>query len=216
MSFRSGLVGLLLLALSASPAVAVETLLIDDFEQGLSSEWETREFKGRTDYRVVDDSGGKVLLAESRASASGLIYSREFDPHQWPIISWRWKIDHILAKGDARIKSGDDYAARIYVIFPHWFFPKTKSINYIWANRLRVGALVPNPFTGNAMMLAVESGPERTGLWVTERRNIADDYRRAFSAQVPEKAVIAIMSDSDNTGSATTAWFDDIMLQKAP
>ena len=108
-------------------------------------------------------------------------------------------ITHTLAKGDARYKSGDDYAARVYVIFPHWFFLNTKSLNYIWANRLPVGELVPNPFTGKAMMLAVESGPAKVGEWLVERRNIADDYRRAFGGSLPSRAVIAIMSDSDNT-----------------
>jgi len=195
------------------PVVAAEILVIDDFEQGLKPEWQPKVFTGQTDYQVVADGAGKVLRAESRGSASGLIFTREFDPSQWPVLSWRWKIAHTLPKGDARHKSGDDYAARVYVIFPHWFFLNTKSLNYIWANRLPVGELVPNPFTGKAMMLAVESGPAKAGEWLAERRNIADDYRRAFGGSLPSQAVIAIMSDSDNTGGNVTAWYDDIRLE---
>jgi len=199
---------------ACGPATAAEVLLIDDFEQGLAAFWSPRIFHGTTRYQVVADGDGHVLQADSQAAASGLIFEREFNPRDWPILSWRWKIAGIVAKGDARSKAGDDYAARVYIVFPHWFFPKTKSLNYIWANRLPAGALIPNPFTGNAMMLAIESGPEKVGQWQTERRNIADDYRQAFGADLPEKAIIAVMTDTDNTGSTATAWYDDIFLEK--
>jgi len=195
------------------PLHAAEVQVLDDFEAGLSKAWKPKAFVGTTAYNVVAEGNGHVLQATSIQSASGLIFEQEFDPHDWPVLSWRWKIAHTLAKGDARFKSGDDYAARVYVIFPHWFFLNTKSLNYIWANRLPVGELVPNPFTGKAMMLAVESGPAKVGEWLVERRNIADDYRRAFGGSLPSRAVIAIMSDSDNTGGSVTAWYDDIRLE---
>ena len=98
--------------------------------------------------------------------------------------------------------------------FPHWFFPKTTSLNYIWANRMPRGEVHPNAYTGNAMMIAVESGADKAGDWVTARRNIVADYRRAFGKEPPGKAVIAIMTDTDNTGQKATAWYDDIYLSK--
>jgi hypothetical protein len=196
------------------PTLAAEVLLIDDFEQGLAAFWSPKIFHGTTRYAVVADGSGHVLQADSQATASGLIYEREFNPHDWPVLVWRWKVAGIIEKGDARIKAGDDYAARVYVVFPHWFFPKTKSLNYIWANRLPAGSLVPNPFTGNAMMLAIASGPEKVGQWQTVRRNIAEDYRRAFGTEPPETATIALMTDTDNTGGTATAWYDDLHLEK--
>lgn len=214
--WRLRLIGLCAALLFASPLSAAEILPIDDFEHGLKPQWQPKVFSGRTDYQVVADGDGKVLQAVSHGSASGLIFDREFDPHQWPVLSWRWKVAGVLANGDARNKSGDDYPARVYVIFPTWFFLNTRSVNYIWANHLPAGELVPNPFTAQAMMLAVESGPEKVGTWQVERRHIAADYRRAFGGEVPSRAVIAIMSDSDNTGGSVTAWYDDIRLEKAP
>ena len=72
----------------------------------------------------------------------------------------------------------------------------------------------PNAYTGNAMMIAVETGPDNAGTWVKVRRNIVEDYRRAFGEDPPGKAVIAIMTDTDNTGKKAKAWYDDIYLMK--
>jgi hypothetical protein len=187
-----------------------KALLIDDFENGLRPEWQEKVFKGRTEYRVVRDETGHVLMAESRGAASGLILEKEIDLEEFPILSWRWKVENILEKGDARRKEGDDYAARIYVIFPHWFFPKTRSINYIWANKLPQGAIVPNPFTSNAVMVAVESGEEKVGEWVDESRDVLADYRWIFGEDPPEAGAVAVMTDTDNTGGSAVAWYDDI------
>jgi len=204
---------ILFLSLSLLPAAGIAgSLTIDDFEQGLKPGWQERSFAGHTSYRVVTDAGGRVLQADSRAAASGLVYELKADPRQLPILSWRWKVAGTVPGGDARSKAGDDYAARIYVIFPHWFFPKTKTLNYIWSNRLAKGEHIPNPFTGNAIMLAVESGPELAGTWISERRNVYQDYRRVFGSEPPEIGAIAIMTDTDNTGSSATAWYDDIVL----
>ncbi|HKK01673.1 MAG TPA: DUF3047 domain-containing protein [Desulfuromonadales bacterium] len=190
------------------------SLLIDNFEHGLSPKWQTKSFKGQTLYRVVPDGGGHVLEAVSHDAASGLIYPIKFSLRDYPILSWRWKVSNILPKGDARIKAGDDYAARVYVVFPSWFPPATRSINYIWANRLPRGTHVPNPFFSRAVMVAVESGPSKTGRWVSERRNVYEDYRKIFGGEPPEAGAIAIMTDTDNTGGSATAWYDDITLER--
>jgi hypothetical protein len=208
---------LLLLLLPYHVAATGERiLLIDDFENGLRPEWKEKVFKGRTEYRVVPEGTGQVLRAEARGAASGLILEREIDLEEFPVLSWRWKVENILEKGDARRKEGDDYAARVYVIFPHWFFPKTRSINYIWANRLPRGAVVPNPFTSNAVMVAVESGEEKAGEWVPESRNVLADYRTIFGEDPPRAGAIAVMTDTDNTGGSATAWYDDIRFEGNP
>jgi len=203
---------LLLIFLLLSGTGIAETLLIDDFDQGLRAGWQEKSFSGHTRYRVVAEGGGQVLQADSRDAASGLVYEIKADPRQLPILSWRWKVAGTVPGGDERSKQGDDYAARIYVIFPHWFFPKTKTLNYIWANRLPQGEHIPNPFTGNAIMLAVESGPGQAGEWISERRNVFQDYRQVFGNDPPTIGAIAIMTDTDNTGSTATAWYDDIRL----
>ena len=203
-----------LILLGAATADGAERLVIDDFERGLDPAWEVRSFKGRTDYRVVVDAGSHVLQAESRGAASGLIRKLDVDPRDYPILAWRWKVTGTLPQGDERTRAGDDYVARVYVIFPHWFFPKTRTLNYIWANRLPAGEFLPNAYTANAVMIAVQSGPARAGEWLTERRDILADFRRAFGEEPPRIGAIAIMTDTDNTGAAATAWYDDLRLER--
>ena len=207
------LAGCMLLT-AAAVCPAADRILIDDFENGMKPGWTKKVFQGETDYSVVETDQGQVLQAQSNAAASGLVYEIEYAPAEYPILAWRWKIEKTIASGDERSKACDDYAARIYVIFPHWFFPKTRSLNYIWANHLPQNEILPNAYTGNAMMLAASSGPANAGQWVEVRRNIVADYRRAFGEDPPQVGAIAIMTDTDNTGESATAWYDDILIMQ--
>jgi len=195
-------------------ACAADSLRFGNFAEGGLEGWQHKTFQGETEYRIVDDGGQKVLQATSRAAASGLVYQTTYEPAVYPVLTWRWKVDRVIARGDSRTKAGDDYAARVYVVFPHWFFPKTRTLNYIWANRLPVETVQPNAFTDNAMMIALQSGPGRVGQWVTERRDIVEDYRRAFGEEPPAVGAIAVMTDTDNTGESATAWYGEIRAQR--
>jgi len=189
-------------------------VVIDDFENGLSRGWNEQLFRGRgrTEYKVVKDGGGNVLEARSLSSASGLFFNRSFSLEDFPVISWRWKIDKVIAKGDARKKEGDDFAARIYVVFYNPIPFLSRSINYVWANSLPKGESAPNTYFSRSILVAVESGNREAGKWVAEERNIMDDYKRFFGEEPAEASAIALMSDSDDTGGETVAWFDDIFL----
>jgi hypothetical protein len=199
-------------AVAVFPGSAAGPILIDDFAKGLSARWEKKVFKGETVYEPVRESGRPALKAESRASASAMIYRIPFDPMAYPRLSWSWKIDRIIANGDGRTRKGDDYAARVYVVFPSVFFWRTRAINYIWANRLPRGDFLPNAYTGNAVMVAVESGNGEAGKWIDEERNLVEDFRRAFGEDPPEAGAVALMTDSDDTGDRAVAWYGAIRL----
>jgi hypothetical protein len=205
---------------------------IESLDQG----WEPLEFpeiESHTSYELVTEDGRQVVKAETSNSASGMITMIRVDPAERPILRWSWKVSGVYEKGDARQKRGDDYPARIYVAFEFepdraGFWERTKrkavevlfdaqlpgnSLNYIWANKLAVGAIVPNPFTDKTQMVAVDSGNGQAGEWVTVERNILEDYRKAFGEEPPAIVGIGIMSDSDNTGASATAWYGDIHLK---
>lgn len=190
------------------------TRLIDDFELGLSNAWQSERFDGLTEYTIERENGNSALLANSHGTASALVYKTSYTLQDYPYLSWRWRIADILPKGDARLKQGDDYAARIYVVFPHWFFPLTRSINYIWANQLPRGSHMPSTYTANSVMVAIESGRDYQGQWRTERRNVLEDYRRLFGEEPPPVGAIAVMTDSDNTQGSAQAWYDDIKIER--
>ena len=58
----------------------------------------------------------------------------------------------------------------------------------------------------NARMVAVESGDENAGDWVTEKRNVYEDYRRLLGEDPPEIGDVSLMTDTDNTGGEATAY----------
>lgn len=204
----------------------------------LPSHWEPFHFKDiqrQTDYRLMkDDDGQMVVKATAEASASGLIRKITIDPRQYPIVRWRWKISNILKNGNVHRKEGDDYPARLYILFEYdsdrlGFFenlkyetakllygayPPLTSINYIWASKAPEGTIVPNPYTDRSMMVVVESGEKNLNRWVTGERNIYEDYRQAFKEEPPMISGVAIMTDTDDTGETATAYYGDILFRK--
>lgn len=202
---------LLILSLTSLPVVASEISVARFGVEGLKG-WESKSFKGTTDYRIVQEDGRTVVKAHATAAASGLTRKVKFNPAVYRYLKWSWKVAGTVAGGNENARQGDDYAGRVYVIFPGRFFWQMRALNYIWANKLPKGEFIRNAFTGNAMMLAVESGSSKVGQWVYEERDILADYRTVFGEEPPEAGGIAIMTDADNTGADATAWYGDITL----
>jgi len=220
---------------AASPAIDVGRFIAPADPGALPAGWEPLAFKKirrTTRYTVVRDGDGWVLKAESDASASGLYRPLDVDPRAYPRLTWRWKVANVLEKGDARTKAGDDYPARIYVAFRYdpadattWektkygayrllygAYPPRAVLNYIWDNRLPPGTTLDNAYTDRARMIVVRSGSADVGRWLTETRNVLDDYRRAFGSEPSRIAGIAVMTDTDDTGERAVAWYDAIAL----
>jgi hypothetical protein len=212
---RRGGKGIPVLALALlllTPSGFCEDLLLGNFSAGDLSGWKPKVFKGETSYSLVSEGERQVLKAESRKAASGLYKEVNRDPREFPVLRWSWKIESTIPKGDGRTKDGDDYAARVYVVFPRILFFRTRAINYIWANRLPKGTTLPNAFSANALMIAVESGDEKATTWVSEERNVYEDYRMLFGEDPPAIGAVALMTDTDNTGGESVAYYGDITL----
>jgi hypothetical protein len=196
----------------------------------LPAGWNPLTFKKiekHTVYSLVEDGGVAVVKARSEASASGLTREMKIDPREYPLVQWRWKVSHVLKKGNLRTKEGDDYPARIYITFEYdpsklGFFEKAKygavkllygqypplgAINYIWESKAPIGTIVPNPYTDRAMMIVVESDEAKLNQWVSEERNVYEDYKKAFGTEPPMISGVAIMTDTDNTGETATAYY---------
>lgn len=65
-------------------------------------------------------------------------------------------------------------------------------------------------------MIASQSGEEKKGTWVTEERNIYQDYIASFGHEPPMTSGVAIMTDSDNTKESATAFYADIFFKSSP
>lgn len=183
------------------------------FSQGDLFGWYEESFEGHTQYQLVNDEQGLVLEAYSQASASGLFREVNIDLNKTPFLNWSWKVENVYAGNDEHSRNGDDYPVRIFVVVSGGlFFWKTRALNYVWSSNQQVGSRWESAVTRNAMMLAVNSGEAELGQWFYGKRNIREDFKNFFDIDITEINAIAIMSDSDNTGQSTRAYYGDIFF----
>jgi len=187
---------------------------VGEFSKGRLDGWQSKDFKGKTEYRLIVAQGGTVLRAVSDAQASGLYREMAIDLSRTPYLNWSWRVDGTLGRLDERSKGGDDYPARLYVIVGGGLaFWRTRSVNYVWSSVTPQGETWPNAFAGdNVRMVAVRSGDREAGRWLREKRNVREDLKRFFGAAIHQIDAVALMSDTDNAGGRAVAYYGDIFF----
>ena len=197
---------------------------------GLPEPWRVQQLDERiapTQYALKTWDGVAAIEAVAERSMALLGRPIDIDLEATPHLCWLWRVDAPLATADMTTKAGDDYAARVYVRFkvaPEalGFGTRAKlalarsiygdqvpdaALNYVWDNRQPVGTLRPNAYTDRTRMLVLRSGAGDAGGWVMERRDVAEDFKRAFGALPARLSGIALASDTDNTGESARAGF---------
>lgn len=188
-------------------------------------------------FALVADEGKTVLRVESANSAGSVgipFAAHSRDGAGDSTLSWRWKVDRALEKSDLSIKSGDDFAARVYVFFdvPMASLPffdrvmirlarimsgadvPTAALCYVWDNRQPAGHTAWSAYTGRVRMIVLQSGAAHVGQWKSESRDVASDFRAAFGMEAPTVTGVALGNDTDNTHDHVTTWFGDISIGK--
>jgi hypothetical protein len=183
-----------------------------------------------TAYRLGAVGGVNAVEARSAGSMALLARPIAVDLGQTPILCWRWFVDAPVAKADMTRKSGDDYAARVYVAFdiPDKALDAGTRFKLGIARRMFGAAVagcgpqlcVGQQASGRNGTAERIYGPgpvdrlrnrDRSGRPLGIRtRDIAADFARAFG-KVPGRPVqLAVASDTDNTGSTARAAFADL------
>jgi hypothetical protein len=196
--------------------------------------WTLSKFKQPTQYKLVNESGRTVVKASADASASGLVHRVKIDPKTYPLLSWRWKVDELIAKADTTRKNTEDSPVRVVVSFEgdldslslddRIFYDNIRLVTgqdlpyatlmYIWENRVPRNSVIPNLHTSRIRMIVAESGREKLGVWQDVTRNLYEDYKRAFGEEPGRVSAIGIMTDTDNTGENVHAYYGDIVFRR--
>ena len=183
-----------------------------------------------TRYRLVEFRGSGAVEASAVKSMALLARPIRVDLADTPMLCWRWSVDAPVAKADMARKSGDDYAARVYVAFdmPNSALSRgtrfklniarrlfgasvpDAAITYVWDNRHAVGTRQASAYTDRAQLIVAETGSAGAGRWVSERTDVAADFARAFENAPGTPVQLAIASDADNTKGQARAHFADI------
>ena len=190
--------------------------LLGDFAEDWEKDWIERKLPVKpTKYEVAEEDSNKVLMATSIQGSSALWRMVSVKPEKFGKISWRWKIQSNYSdKKKEKTKMGDDYVARLYVIFePHLVSWKTRSLCYVWAAKEPVGSMYKSPYASTSGIIVLQSGKENKKKWMQEERDFVADYHKVFGKNPQMVTGVAIMVDSDNTNQEAMTWFDDIVLK---
>lgn len=208
------------------------SLLIEDFERdtvgALPSGWYNRDVLRKANhpeesklfhYSIQEEDGNQFLFynhTDARHLNYPLAKREGINIHETPILSWKWRVDKVPEGGNEDSKHMNDVAASIYVVFDMGRVALVKkvpkSIRYTWSSTLPEGKEM-SKFFGNQKIVVMQSGEDNLGEWITEKRNIVEDYKRLFGDNPPKRPLaILILSDADETNSTAIAAYDDIML----
>lgn len=81
------------------------------------------------------------------------------------------------------------------------------TLMYVWCNTRAPGSVIINPRTDRIRKLVVESGGKNLNQWLDYERDIRADYERVFGEPPGALVGVGIMTDTDNTQTATRAWY---------
>lgn len=233
---RWGLAGLLLgsgLAFSATP-VPCQPI---DLGFGMAGAgWRHQPFsalKRDTVYKIEQDGSRAVLQARADKSAS-LYVARLAAPMAVPDrLGWSWKTDALVPGADNRDKKREDAPVRVIVAFGgdpatlpeaerkrmkraetlSGTRPPFATLMYIWSEQVAVDTVIASAHTSQVKMLVASSGAGGLGQWQTIKRNLAADYRRAWGREPGPVLGLAVMTDTDNTGTQAGGAYADVRLQ---
>jgi len=212
---RIGVSGALALLLSLSPAGAAEVSLVEDWSQiavgasGVPAGWTKYEtWGGRPAYNfaLVEDEGRRALSLKSRNEHSSIAKEIRVNLRATPVLEWTWKVVKLPEGADIRNKATSDLTGHIFVIWPR--FPamvRSRLIGYAWEATAPAPAVVKSRKTGTVTFFVVRSGPRDLDQWLTERRNVYEDYRTVFGEDPEDPRAIALSIDTNDTHSSAEA-----------
>jgi len=184
---------------------------VKPFPDASLSDWTEKSFVGNTSYKLVKDQGTTVLKANAVKTAS-VLYKRDvIDLTKNPWLEWSWKIESTYQGIDEKTQGGDDYPARLYVTAQVGLLPwDTIAINYVWSSNQPLNSHWKSPYTDKSAMVSVQSGELKQGQWVSQRRNVVEDFKKYFNVDIKKISGYAVMVDGDNDSRTGTAYFGNI------
>ena len=173
-----------------------------------------KEKLGQAEYSIAKVDGLDALLLRSTNTSFSFEREVRADLNDFPILSWKWKVTKLPEGGDFRNRRTDDQAAQLFVAFS-----RSKSIVYIWDTTapkdLMADAFAP-PFM-SIKVVVLRSGQGETGKWITETRNVYEDYKRLYgdSDKVPLVSGMRIQINTQHTRTSAESYFADLTFKKA-
>ena len=176
-------------------------------------DWQVKVNHGRPEFSVCQDNSFPCLHLRSVAASFGLEHKVDVHPTQMPYLSWRWKVTQLPAGGDFRHSTTDDQAAQILVAFED-----DRVLTYLWDSNAPRGTVAPAPSFPLVHIFAVvcESGAADANRWISETRNVAVDFERAFGRPAPRVKGLRLQINSQHTGTVAESYFGEVAFRSTP
>jgi hypothetical protein len=194
---------------------AQEIVLVDfrKASQTVPADWELVVKTGEAQLQLVPDTPGQVLQLRSNQASFALQKQVNLPLQKTPYLTWSWKVTEIPTGGDFRQARTDDQAAQLIVAFSSWRF-----IAYIWDSTVPKGtaSAAPAPPLRKIFALVLQSGRQALGTWITETRNLVEDYTQMFGEPPETLDGLRIQINSQHTRSQAEAYWQSIVLTARP
>ena len=225
-STRAPLVIVVAVAFTAVVTAGAADYVVEDWRsypigtRGIPGDWKAQNWgRGANDFEIVADNGQPVLHLKSKGDSStisrDLRGQGQFNLRETPVLEWSWKVITLPTGGNACQKSTDDEAAQVYVAWLR--FPQTVRsliIGYIWDSTAQVGTICKSQKTGTVTYIVLRSGDGELGKWITERRNVVEDFRKIYGEVPDNPTELSLSIDSDDTASSAESFIGRIVFTR--
>jgi len=176
----------------------------------LPSDWQIKVNRGKPDISVCTDGNGSCLHLKSVNSSFALEHEVEVKPYETRFLTWRWKAAQLPAGGDFRRSTTDDQAAQVLVAFSD-----RRIMTYIWDSTAPKGTAQAASAIPLVHIFAVvcESGAADLNRWLTESRDVAADYERAYGRTAPPVKGLRLQINSQHTGTSAESYFGEVAFR---
>jgi len=210
-------------AVLAAPPSETDLVLVEDWtrqplnSRGVPDTWTAHETIGghpAYDFTIVETDGRRALQMRSNDDHSTIAKNISVDLKATPWLEWNWKVVALPDRADVRRRETSDAAAHVYVVWPRWPAAlRSRLIGYIWDANLPAGSVQRSQKTGTVTFIVVRTGKAELGKWVTERRNVREDYRVVYGEDAEDPTVIALSIDTNDTRSWTESFLGPIRFR---
>ena len=181
-------------------------------------DWKEQSWgKAVYDLEIVSDDGQPVLHLRSKGETSTINrdLKASVDPKETPILEWRWKVMTLPTGANACQQSTDDEAAQVYVA---WLRTpeavRSRIIGYVWDSTAPAGTICKSGKTSTVTYIVLRSGAGELGKWITERRNVVEDFRKIYGEAPDKPNALSLGIDSDDTRSSAESFIGPLVFTR--
>jgi hypothetical protein len=210
------LVGGLAAGVAQEPVFWVERFEGLKMVDGAPDGWSLQVKEGQPTISLEKSGDQTYVRLFSKNNSFGIRKAFELDIREYPFMNWKWKVARLPEKGDFQNRETDDQAAQLYVLFPR--FPaklNTEFVCYYWEsnpnNKGREGTSV---VWSKARILVLQAGKDRLNQWVSEKRNVYEDYKKLFGKEPPSVGGLGFYINSQHTRGEAESFLDEVYFSK--